>query len=144
MLLGFLGELHPLVAELGSPHSGTGERTAVFALDVGKLAAVAPPVVSFAAFGAFPALRQDIAVTLPVNVAAAEVLERVRAKGGKSLEQAEIFDVYSGAQVGEGRRSLALALTFRTLERTLTDEDIAPVRERIVAALGEIGGELRG
>jgi phenylalanyl-tRNA synthetase beta chain len=76
-------------------------------------------------------------------VPAADVLERVRAKGGKSLEQVEIFDVYSGEQVGAGRRSLALALTFRTLEGTLTDEDIAPVRERIVTALGEIGGELR-
>ena len=137
--LGFLGELHPLVAD------GWGlERTAAFAVDLGKLAAIAPPVVSFAAFGSFPALRQDIAVTLPVTVPAAEVIERVRAKGGKSLERVEIFDVYSGAQVGEGRRSLALALTFRTLERTLTDEDIAPVRDRIVAVLGEIGGELRG
>jgi phenylalanyl-tRNA synthetase beta chain len=137
--LGFLGELHPLVAD-----SWGLERTAAFAVDLGKLAAAAPPVVAFEAFGSFPALRQDLAVTLPLTVPAAEVLERVRAKGGKSLEQVEIFDVYSGAQVGEGRRSLALALSFRTQEGTLTDEDIAPVRERIVAALGEIGGELRG
>ena len=55
-----------------------------------------------------------------------------------------MFDVYTGAQVGEGRRSLALALSFRALERTLTDEDVAPARARIVAALREIGGELRG
>ena len=75
---------------------------------------------------AYPALRQDIAVTLPQTVAVAEVLERVRAHGGGSLEDVEVFDVYSGEQVGEGRRSLALALSFRTLERTLTDEDIAP------------------
>jgi phenylalanyl-tRNA synthetase beta chain len=54
-----------------------------------------------------------------------------------------VFDVYSGPQVGEGRRSLALALSFRASDRTLSDEDIAPVRERIVAALGELGGELR-
>lgn len=137
--LGFLGELHPLVADEWGL-----ERTAAFAVDIGKLAAAAQPVVAFEAFGSFPALHQDLAVTLPVTVAAAEVLERVREKGGKSLEQVEIFDVYSGAQVGEGRRSLALALRFRMLEGTLTDEDIAPVRERIVAALGEIGGELRG
>ena len=55
-----------------------------------------------------------------------------------------MFDVYTGEQVGEGRRSLALALTFAAADRTLTDEDVAPVRERIVAALGELGGELRG
>ncbi len=57
---------------------------------------------------------------------------------------ARVFDVYSGEQVGEGRRSLALALSFRALERTLTDEDIAPVRAQIVAALEQLGGELRG
>ncbi|MGH2831740.1 MAG: hypothetical protein ACRDK2_03115 [Solirubrobacteraceae bacterium] len=55
-----------------------------------------------------------------------------------------IFDVYTGAQVGEGRRSLALALSFRSLEKTLTDEDVAPLRQRIVKTVGELGGELRG
>jgi len=60
------------------------------------------------------------------------------------LEEVRVFDVYSGEQVGEGRRSLALALSFRTIERTLTDEDIEPVRAKIVAALQELGGELRG
>jgi phenylalanyl-tRNA synthetase beta chain len=137
--LGFLGELHPLVADawdLG--------RTGAFALDVGKLASAAPELVSFAAFGAFPTLRQDLAVTLPVDVAAAELLDRVRGAAGGQLEDVSVFDVYSGGQVGEGRRSLALALSFRALDRTLTDEDIAPLRARIVDALGEFGGELRG
>ena len=54
-----------------------------------------------------------------------------------------MFDVYTGEQVGAGRRSLALALSFRALDRTLTDDDVAPVRGRIVAALGELGVELR-
>ncbi len=137
--LGFLGEIHPLVSDawdLG--------RTAAFAVDLGKIAELTAPVASFAAFGSFPALRQDIAVTLPVSVSAADVLARVREKGGRSLEAVEVFDVYTGAQVGEGRRSLALALSFRALDRTLTDEDITPVRGRIVAGLAELGGELRG
>jgi phenylalanyl-tRNA synthetase beta chain len=60
------------------------------------------------------------------------------------LEDVSVFDVYTGGQVGEGRRSLALALTFQSSERTLTDEDVTPARERIVAALAELGGELRG
>ncbi len=137
--LGFLGELHPLVAGAWDL-----ERTAAFAIDLGKVAALASPLLAFGAFGPFPALRQDLAVTLPVSVAAGEVLERVRATAGETLDDVSVFDVYTGAQVGEGRRSLALALSFRALDRTLTDEDIAPVRERIVAALGEIGGELRG
>ncbi|HXA55101.1 MAG TPA: hypothetical protein VNV37_09550, partial [Solirubrobacteraceae bacterium] len=73
-----------------------------------------------------------------------EVLARVRAAAGETLAEADIFDVYAGQQVGEGRRSLALALSFRALDRTLADEDVAPTRARIVRALQEIGAELRG
>ena len=69
----------------------------------------------------------------------------VRAAGGALLARAEVFDVYRGEQVGEGRTSLALALTFRAPDRTLTDEEVAPVREKIVArAARRAGGELRG
>jgi phenylalanyl-tRNA synthetase beta chain len=143
--LGFLGELHPLVAGAWDlPHSRTGERTAAFAIDLGKLAALASPLVEYTAFGPFPALRQDLAVTLPESVPAGEALTRVRAAGGELLEEVSVFDVYAGKQVWEGRRSLALALSFRAPERTLTDEDVEPLRASIVAALREIGGELRG
>ncbi len=137
--LGFLGEVHPLVAEAWDL-----SRTVAFAIDLGELAAVAPEVVSFRAFALVPSLRQDLAVTLPAEVPAADVLGRVRSAAGTTLEDVSVFDVYTGAQVGEGRRSLALALSFRSPERTLTEADVAPVREKIVAALAEIGGELRG
>ncbi len=137
--LGFVGELHPLVAKAWDIDAAVA-----FAIDLGKLAALASPVVAFTAFGPFPPLRQDLAVTLPESVSAAEALERVRAAGGRTLADVRVFDVYTGAQVGEGRRSLALALSFRALDRTLTDEDIEPVRGKIVAALQELGGELRG
>jgi phenylalanyl-tRNA synthetase beta chain len=136
--LGYLGELHPLVAgQWDLP------RTAVFAIDIGRLAALVPEVTPYAPYGAFPVLRQDIAVTLPDTVPAADVLGAVREAGGETLDDVEIFDVYTGEQVGAARRSLALALSFRSLERTLTDEDVAPAHERIMAALGELGGELR-
>jgi len=82
-------------------------------------------------------------VALPQQVSAAQVLAAVRAAAGPTLERADVFDVYAGEQVGADRRSLALALTFRTPEQTLTDEDVAPVRERIVDALAQLGGELR-
>ncbi|HEX4187286.1 MAG TPA: phenylalanine--tRNA ligase subunit beta [Solirubrobacteraceae bacterium] len=137
--LGFVGELHPVVAAAWDL-----DRTAVFAVDLGAVAAVAPEVVSFRPFSSVPALRQDLAVTLPDSVVAAEVLERVRGAGGETLEDVRVFDVYTGGHVGEGRRSLALALSFQTPDRTLTDEDVAPVRARIVAALAALGGELRG
>jgi phenylalanyl-tRNA synthetase beta chain len=139
LALGLLGEVHPLVAE-----SWGLERTAAFLLDLGKVAAAAPEMSSFAPFAAFPVLRQDLAFTLPVGVSAAQVLVSVREAGGEMLHRVDIFDVYSGEQVGEGRRSLALALSFRALDRTLTDEDVSPLRERIVAALAQLGGGLRG
>jgi phenylalanyl-tRNA synthetase beta chain len=72
------------------------------------------------------------------------VLATVRAAGGELLAGVRVFDLYRGEQVGEGRKSLALALAFRAGDRTLTDEDVAPLRDRIVAALrDDLGGELR-
>jgi phenylalanyl-tRNA synthetase beta chain len=139
LTLGFLGELHPLVAAAWDL-----ERTAAFAIDLGKLAQVVPELLTFKAFGAFPVLRQDLAVTLPEEVSARDVLHAVRRSATEMLDGAEIFDVYTGEQVGVGRRSLALALSFRSLERTLTDEDVTPVRAKIVEALAKLGGELRG
>ncbi|HLB22441.1 MAG TPA: phenylalanine--tRNA ligase subunit beta [Solirubrobacteraceae bacterium] len=138
-MLGFVGELHPLVAGAWDL-----QRSAAFAVDLGKVAAAAPQAIAFQAFPAVPPLRQDLAVVLPDDVSAAQALSCARDAAGDVLEDVRVFDVYAGEQVGEGRRSLALALSFRALDRTLTDEDVAPARERIVAALGELGGELRG
>jgi phenylalanyl-tRNA synthetase beta chain len=139
--LGFVGEVHPLVARAWEL-----ERTlAAFAIDLGKVAAAAPEVTTYADLTSFPALRQDLAVVVASGVPAARVLETVRAAGGDLLVGTRVFDVYTGEQVGEGRVSLALHLEFRAPDRTLTDEDVAPVRERIVTALREeLGGELRG
>ena len=88
-----------------------------FVVDLGKLAAAAPEVTAFEPSASFPALRQDIAVMLPGEVPA-ERAARGRARGRRrDARAAEVFDVYTGEQVGEGRRSLALALAFRSLER---------------------------
>ena len=79
------------------------------------------------------------------EVQAARVLDVVREAGGRLLKAAEVFDVYASGELGAGRVSLALHLEFQAPDRTLTDEDVAPVRERIVAALAEqLGSELRG
>ena len=83
-------------------------------------------------------------MTLGEGVGAEQLLAAVRQAAGDVLEDARIFDVYTGEQVGEGRRSLAIALSFRARDRTLTDDEVAPARERIVAAVAGLGGELRG
>ncbi len=140
--IGWLGELHPLVQ--GWELDGA----AVAELDLDRLIAAAEGGAEARRYSdliSFPALRQDIAVILPVEVPAAEALAVVRDAGGKLLHEARVFDVYSGPQVGEGRRSLALALAYRAPDRTLADADVAPVHERILSALRErLGGELRG
>jgi phenylalanyl-tRNA synthetase beta chain len=136
--VGWLGELHPLVAQ-----SWELPGAACLEIDLDLLVAHAsrPGYVDLIGF---PPLRQDLAVVLPEEVAAASVLTAARQAAGRLLDDVRVFDVYTGPQVGAGRRSLALALSFRAPDRTLADEDVAPVRERIVAALGELGGELRG
>jgi phenylalanyl-tRNA synthetase beta chain len=136
--LGWLGELHPLVAR-----DWGIDGAAVMELDFDGLVAVAAREHAYRDVISYPVLRQDLAVVLPEGVPAVGVLEAVRSAAGGLLDEVGVFDVYSGPQVGEGRRSLALSLAFRAPDRTLTDDDVAPVRERIVAALSGLGGELR-
>ncbi len=138
--VGWVGELHPLVAQAWD----LGEHVAGFELDLDKVVAHAVAVPRFAAISSFPPVRQDLAVVVPEELPAASVLGAVREAGGKLLTGARIFDVYRGEQIGEGRTSLALALTFQAPDRTLTDDDVAPVRDKIVTALAQRGGELRG
>ena len=64
-------------------------------------------------------------------------------KGGKLLESCELFDIYEGEQVGEGKKSVAFSLVFRAKDRTLEEKDIAPIMEKILADLGDMGIELR-
>jgi phenylalanyl-tRNA synthetase beta chain len=82
-------------------------------------------------------------VVVPAAVPAGEVRAAVLAGGGELLATAEVFDLYEGEQVGAERKSLALSLEFRAPDRTLTDEEVTGLREKIKAKLDEIGGSLR-
>ena len=82
-----------------------------------------------------PPANQDLAVVVPADVPAAQVLEVVRRAGGRLLREASVFDVYEGDQVPPGKRSLAVRLVLRSAERTLTDKDISGVRRKVLAAL---------
>jgi phenylalanyl-tRNA synthetase beta chain len=134
--VGWVGEVHPLVAR----EWDFEQPVSAFTVDLGRLAELAPEVQTYEDVTTFPVLRQDLAVVLAEDVTAQTVVDAVRDAGGKLLERAEVFDVYA---MGERGRSLALHLEFRAADRTLTDEDVAPVREKIVAALQGLGGELR-
>jgi phenylalanyl-tRNA synthetase beta chain len=93
----------------------------------------------------FPAARQDIAVVVPEDVEAGAIVAVAHEAGGRDVREARVFDVYRGAQVGPGRKSVAVHLSFQAPDRTLTDDEAAALRERIVTALTErFGAELRG
>ncbi len=136
---GHLGELHPLVAK---QHDLAGGVTAELSLDL--LAAALPDPVTFEAFSSFPPAREDIAVVVPQAVASADVVALVERSGGKYLRSTEVFDVFTGEQIGAGRKSLALRLTYAAPDRTLTDKETTKARKSITAALAEIDGVLRG
>ncbi|HEU4976798.1 MAG TPA: phenylalanine--tRNA ligase subunit beta [Baekduia sp.] len=138
--VGWVGELHPLVARAWD----LDEAAAAFEIDLDRVVTHADAVPYYRDVPSHPPVRQDLAVVVPDDVPAAAVLGAVHEAAGALLQDARVFDVYRGEQVGEGRTSLALALTFQAPDRTLTDEDVAPVRERVVAALAQLGGELRG
>lgn len=91
-----------------------------------------------------PESFQNIAVVVDEQTAAEEVIRVVREAGAPLLRDARVFDTYTGDQVGEGRKSIALGLEFRSPERTLTDEDVDGARGAILAALlEELGATLR-
>jgi phenylalanyl-tRNA synthetase beta chain len=139
-LVGWVGDVHPLVA---AEWDLAG--VAAFEIDLDLVLAGIEPVARYEDLTSFPALREDIAIVVDAGVPAASVLATVRDAGGRLLAGAEVFDVYRGEQIAPGRTSLAIALTFRAKDRTLTDADVAPVREKIVARLAQdLGGELRG
>jgi phenylalanyl-tRNA synthetase beta chain len=139
-VVGWAGDVHPLVAGAWDLAD-----VAAFEIDLDLVLDAVDAVAHYEDLTSFPALREDIAIVVDAGVPAATVLGCVRAAGGKLLAGAEVFDVYRGEQIAQGRTSLAIALTFRAKDRTLTDADVAPVRERIVARLArDLGGELRG
>jgi phenylalanyl-tRNA synthetase beta chain len=138
-LAGWLGEVHPLVC-------GTWDLDAAvaFELDLATLIAAATlGEENYEDVTTFPAVYQDLAVVVPAETPASAVREAILGAGGELLQAAEVFDLYEGEQVGEGRKSLALNLEFRAPDRTLTDEEVGILRERIKAKLDEIGGTLR-
>jgi phenylalanyl-tRNA synthetase beta chain len=139
VLLGHAGELHPRVIQA----YGLPERTCALEVRLSNLRpggpVQAPPVSTF------PVATQDVALVVVADVPAGEVEAALRAGAGGLLESIRLFDVYTGEQVGEGRKSLAYTLRFRAPDRTLTVEETTAARDAAVAAATErTGATLRG
>lgn len=138
-IVGYAGQLHPAVVE----RTGLPKGTCAVELDLDAVPIVetlpAPKV------SPFPAVFQDISVIVADDVAAATVVDAVRDGAGELLEDVRLFDVYTGPQIGEGRKSLTLALRFRAADRTLTEDEASAARDAAVVVAGErVGAVLRG
>jgi phenylalanyl-tRNA synthetase beta chain len=124
---GWLGELHPelLPGEWG-----------FFELDLAALVEAAQDVTVYRDVISYPAVKQDLSFVVSEEVLAGDLIDAARAAAGPELGEMTVSDVYRGPQTGEGRKSITFAVAFRSPERTLSDEDAAALRERIVSELG--------
>lgn len=138
-VIGHAGQLHPSVIE----RSGLPKGTCAAELDIDAIphsGALPSPRVS-----PFPAVFQDLSLVVGEEVAAQGVIDAVRAGAGDLLEDIALFDVYTGPQIGDGRKSLTLALRFRATDRTLTEDEASAARDAAVAAAADrFGAVLRG
>ncbi|MCZ0731914.1 phenylalanine--tRNA ligase subunit beta [Mycolicibacterium iranicum] len=127
VVVGHAGQLHPAVIE----RSGLPRGTCALEIDLDAV----PITETLPAPGVspFPAVFQDVALIVGDDVSAQSVVDAVRAGAGELLEDVRIFDVYTGPQIGDGRKSLALALRFRAADRTLTEEEASAARDAAVA-----------
>jgi len=138
--LGFLGELHPdVLAAYELP-----SRVVVCEIDLEKLRPLMNLQLIYQTIPRYPGVTRDLAVIVPVSVPAVHVQDLIFRAGGELLRECRLFDVYQGEQVPDGYRSLAYSLLFQSLERTLTDEEVAEIHSNILKTLEqELGARLR-
>jgi phenylalanyl-tRNA synthetase beta chain len=139
-VVGAAGELHPAVrGEFGLP-----ARTAALEIDLEAVIAAAPSVVRAEPVPTFPPAKEDFAFVVEESVPASAVEAAIVVGAGDLAERVHLFDVFTGEQIGEGKKSLAFAIRLRSTEGTLTAEQIGATRSRIIAAVeSAVGGELR-
>ena len=140
--VGYMGEVHPLVAarfEIPAPM-----RAYVAEIDLDSLFAEASTVRRFRVISKYPAVRRDISLTFPQDVPAREIERIIRESGSGLLREIQVVDVYHGENLQEGHKSMALSLEFQSDSRTLTQEEVSALQDQIVAALErQLSGELR-
>jgi phenylalanyl-tRNA synthetase beta chain len=140
-VLGSVGELHPRAAHALSAPAGIF----LFQLDVAELTKAARLVPEAHGLSRFPSVLGDLAVVVPVSLAHAAVRDVILEVGKPLVQQATLFDVYTGKPIAEGMKNVAYALEYRAADRTLTDEEVQAAHAKIVQTVNErLGGSLRG
>ena len=138
-VIGYLGEVHPDVADA----YGIGERAYIAVLDMPEVTKYATFDRKYTGIAKYPAVTRDISMVMPKEILAGQVEEVIEAKGGAYLESYALFDVYEGAQIKAGYKSLAYSIVFRAKDKTLEDAEVTEAMERILKTLEGMGIELR-
>ncbi|HHY39094.1 MAG TPA: phenylalanine--tRNA ligase subunit beta, partial [Clostridia bacterium] len=138
--IGYIGELHPEVVEafkISSPATACE-------LDLDKALPYLDPVPKFVSIPKYPATKRDLALVVKEDVSARTVLKLIKHAGGDLLEDVRLFDLYTGNPIPAGEKSLAFSLTYRAHDRTLTDQEVDEIQNKIEAELAKrIGGRKR-
>ncbi|HHV71191.1 MAG TPA: phenylalanine--tRNA ligase subunit beta [Clostridia bacterium] len=140
LILGVIGEVHPSVLE----NYKIAKRVCVFELNFANIIAKAKLDRFYNSLPKFPSISRDLAVVVKESVSSADLMAVLTHVGGELLEEVKLFDLYRGKNIPEGAKSLAYSLVYRVKDRTLTDEEVNEVHNRIVESLKEkFGAELR-
>ncbi len=138
--IGFFGEVHPFVLN----NYDIPAKTYIAELDFEKIFAKVNLNRIFVPLPRFPSIERDIAIVIANEVSSGQIEDIIKNKGGKLIERIELFDVYKGSQIEEGYKSLAFRLVYRSNEKTLTEDDITKVHNRIINSLtNQVGAILR-
>lgn len=138
-VIGYLGEIHPQVADT----YGIGEKTYVAVIDMPSVTEKATFDRKYTGIARFPAVTRDLSMVVPKNILAGQIEDMIRVRGGKILESCTLFDIYEGAQIKEGFKSMAYSIVFRAKDKTLEEAEITSAMNKILNGLSSMGIELR-
>ena len=138
-VVGYLGEVHPDVADI----YGIGERAYIAVIDMPEIVARATFDRKYEGIAKFPAVNRDLSMVVPKNIMVGQIEEVIEKNGGAHLESYSLFDLYEGAQIKPGFKSVAYSIIFRAKDRTLEESDISKAMDKILAGLEAMGIELR-
>lgn len=138
-VVGYLGEIHPTVLD----NYDIGDRAYVAVIDMPEIISDTSFDRRYEGIAKYPAVSRDLSMVMSKEILVGDVEKIFEKRGGKLLESYKLFDVYEGAQIKSGYKSVAYSLSFRHKERTLEDKDITEIMEKILADLKEMDIELR-
>lgn len=136
---GIIGEVHPLVCA----NYGINTRVYVGKLKLRKLFAMMDTQRSYVPMPKFPVSTRDLALLCDDALPVMTMEKAIKAAAGKILEKIELFDVYKGSQIAQGKKSVAFNISMRASDRTLTDEEVNGAMSKILKALEELGAQIR-